>query len=100
AGGFRPHWGGLLGALSSLGRGELAERAKLLDQHFIEEGATSLLPGGADTPDWRVDPIPLILPPGEFDALAAGLAQRATLLEAVLQDVYGPQAPLAGGPLP
>ena len=80
--------------------GELAERAKLLDRHFLEEGATSLLPGGSNTPDWRCDPVPLILPPGEFDALAAGLAQRATLLEAVLQDVYGPQTLLAEGLLP
>ena len=100
AGGFRPHWRGLLGALSSLGRGELAERARLLDQHFLEEGATSLLPGGSNTPAWRCDPFPLILPPAEFDALAAGLAQRASLLEAVLHDVYGPQTLLAEGLLP
>lgn len=100
AGGFRPHWGGLLGALSSLGRGELAERARMLDQHFIEEGATSLLPGGSSLPAWRCDPVPLILPPAEFDALAAGLAQRASLLEAILQDVYGPQDLLAEGLLP
>ena len=73
---------------------------RLLDRHFLEEGATSLLPGGSNTPAWRCDPVPLILPPGEFDALAAGLAQRASLLEAVLQDVYGPQTLLAEGLLP
>ncbi|MCB4822607.1 circularly permuted type 2 ATP-grasp protein [Roseicella aerolata] len=100
AGGVRPHWGGLLGALGALGRGELAHRAALLDRHFLEEGATSLLPGGADAPAWRCDPVPLVLPPAEFDVLAAGLAQRAALLEAVLQDVYGPQTLLAEGALP
>ena len=100
AGGIRPHWSGLLGALSTLGRGELATRAALLDRHFLEEGATSLLPGPPDRPDWRCDPVPLMLPPGEFDALAKGLAQRASLLEAVLQDVYGPQRLLAEGVLP
>lgn len=100
AGGIRPHWGGLLGALAALGRGEIAERAALLDRHFEEEGATSLLPGGTDAPAWRCDPVPLILAAAEFDRLAAGLAQRATLLEAVLRDVYGPQALLAEGLLP
>jgi uncharacterized circularly permuted ATP-grasp superfamily protein len=100
AGGIRPHWGPLLGALAGLGRGELAGRAALLGRHFAEEGATSLLPGGSDTPGWRCDPVPLLLPAGEFDALAAGLAQRATLLEAVLQDIYGPQSLLAEGALP
>ncbi|TCZ63188.1 circularly permuted type 2 ATP-grasp protein [Roseicella aquatilis] len=100
AGGVRPHWGGLLGTLASLARGELAERAALLDRHFVEEGATSLLPGGGAGPGWRCDPVPLILAPAEFDHLAAGLAQRARLLEAVLQDVYGPQTLLAEGLLP
>ncbi|MEN0074488.1 MAG: circularly permuted type 2 ATP-grasp protein [Paracraurococcus sp.] len=100
AGGIRPHWGGLLGALSALGRGELAGRAALLDRHFVEEGATSLLPGESDMPAWRCDPVPMLLAPAEFDALAEGLAQRANLLEAVLQDVYGPQQLLAEGLLP
>ena len=33
----------------------LATRAALLDRHFLEEGATSLLPGPPDRPDWRCD---------------------------------------------
>jgi uncharacterized circularly permuted ATP-grasp superfamily protein len=105
SGGFRPHWRGLLGALAALGREGLAERALLLDRAFADEGMTSLLPGplatSAGSPaHWRCDPIPLILDPGEFDGIAAGLAQRARLLEAVLQDVYGAQRLLAEGALP
>ncbi|MFC7692853.1 circularly permuted type 2 ATP-grasp protein [Paeniroseomonas aquatica] len=103
AGGFRPQWRSLLGALADLGREALAERAVLLDRFFADEGVTSLLanPAAPDRPAaWRCDPIPLILPPAEFDTLEAGLAQRATLLEAVLQDVYGPQHLLAEGLLP
>lgn len=102
AGGFRPHWRPLLGALADLGREVLAERALLIDRFFADEGVTSLLAPQDGTPAaaWRCDPVPLILPPAEFDALEAGLAQRATLLEAVLQDVYGPQRLLAEGALP
>jgi uncharacterized circularly permuted ATP-grasp superfamily protein/uncharacterized alpha-E superfamily protein len=104
AGGFRPHWRGLLGALADLGRATLAERAVLLDRFFADEGMTSLLANPAtpeaDVAAWRCDPVPLILPAAEFDALEDGLAQRATLLEAVLRDVYGPQALLAEGALP
>jgi uncharacterized circularly permuted ATP-grasp superfamily protein/uncharacterized alpha-E superfamily protein len=40
------------------------------------------------------------LPAGEFASLAAGMAQRARLLEAVLADLYGPQSLLAEGLLP
>jgi uncharacterized circularly permuted ATP-grasp superfamily protein/uncharacterized alpha-E superfamily protein len=103
SGGFRPQWRSLLGALAALGREALAERALLLDRAFADEGMPSLLPGPAAAEaagPWRCDPIPLILAPAEFDAIAAGLAQRATLLEAVLQDVYGPQRLLAEGALP
>ncbi|WP_052389584.1 circularly permuted type 2 ATP-grasp protein [Belnapia moabensis] len=102
AGGFRPHWRPLLGALADLGREVLAERALLIDRFLADEGVTSLLAPqeGSPAAAWRCDPVPLILPPAEFDALEAGLAQRATLLEAVLQDVYGPQRLLAEGALP
>ncbi|SDE22184.1 circularly permuted type 2 ATP-grasp protein [Belnapia rosea] len=102
AGGFRPHWRPLLGALADLGRGVLAERALLIDRFFADEGVTSLLAPQDGTPatSWRCDPMPLILPAAEFATLEAGLAQRATLLEAVLQDVYGPQRLLAEGALP
>nr|WP_283949580.1 circularly permuted type 2 ATP-grasp protein [Limobrevibacterium gyesilva] len=49
---------------------------------------------------WRCDPIPLLIPQDEFTALEAGLAQRARLLEAILQDIYGKQTLLADGTLP
>ena len=45
-------------------------------------------PAASDAPAWRCDPVPLILPPGEFAALEAGLAQRAA-----------PAGGGAGGPL-
>ena len=99
AGGFRPHWRSLLGALADLGREALAERALLIDRFFADEGVTNLLPGEGPAP-WHCDPVPLILPAGEFDALEEALAQRASLLELVLRDVYGPQRLLADGALP
>jgi uncharacterized circularly permuted ATP-grasp superfamily protein/uncharacterized alpha-E superfamily protein len=98
-GGVRPHWRGLMGVLAGLGQGVLAERAARLDRLMAEEGITSLIPGAA--PDrWRCDPIPLPLPEAEFDVLAAGVAQRARLAEAMLADLYGPQRLVAEGALP
>ncbi len=98
-GGLRPHWRGLIGAYSALGAGGLRERAIRLDRAFEEEGVTSVLPG-ATALAWRCDPVPLPIPAAEFAALEAGLAQRARLLEAVLDDLYGPQTLLADGTLP
>lgn len=97
--GVRPHWRSLLSGLSSIGHAGLVERARTLDRIAAEEGITSLLPGASPGP-WRLDPIPLLLPAGEFAALAQGLAQRARLLDAVLTDVYGPQTLLSSGLLP
>jgi uncharacterized circularly permuted ATP-grasp superfamily protein/uncharacterized alpha-E superfamily protein len=98
-GSVRPHWRGVLGALSGLTGEALAQRAARMDRAFEEEGVTSLLPGAVASV-WRCDPMPLPLAGGEFALLEAGLAQRATLLDAVLADIYGPQTALAEGLLP
>ncbi len=100
-GGLRPHWRSLIGAFSALGDGGLRERGTRLDRAFEEEGVTSVLPGAtAAAHAWRCDPVPLPIPAREFADLAAGLAQRARLLEAILEDLYGPQSLLADGTLP
>ncbi len=90
-GGVRPHWRGVLGVLSSLDPAQLADRAVRLARAAEEEGAA---------PSWRLDPVPFPIPPNEFAAIEDGLCQRARLLEAVLADLYGPQALLASGAVP
>ncbi|NKC30898.1 circularly permuted type 2 ATP-grasp protein [Falsiroseomonas selenitidurans] len=99
---IRPHWRGLLGAFSSLGYPAVAERARRLDRAFEEEGVATVLADSATRTrrPWRCDPVPLILPAREFAVLEQGLAQRARLLAALLDDLYGPQTLLAQGLLP
>ena len=98
-GGLRPHWRGILGALSAFGNGGLAERQIRLDRAFEEEGVTAVLPG-AGANSWRCCPVPLPLPASEFASISQGLIQRARLLEAFLEDLYGPQTLLSQGLLP
>lgn len=112
AGGLRAHWRGVLASFGALGAGGLEERARRLERASEEEGlaafrpapslAASPLPaaGGAESPECLCDPLPLPIPSGEFAALEAGLAQRASLLEAVLADLYGPQRALAAAGVP
>lgn len=100
---LRPHWRALIGAIAGLGEGGLAERARRLDAAFEDEGIAAMLPGaapGLENAAWRCDPVPLPIPAREFAALEIGLAQRASLMEAVLGDLYGRQTLLADGILP
>ncbi|MBC9206840.1 circularly permuted type 2 ATP-grasp protein [Roseomonas aerophila] len=99
----RPHWRGVLAGFADLPPGGIEACARRMERAFEDEGVTSLLPGeapAAGQASWRCDPVPLVLPADEFAALSAGLAQRARLLEALLADLYGPQALLAEGLIP
>ncbi len=103
---IRPVWKPLLGAFSALGYGSLAQRARRLDRAFEEESVATVLEAsaagerGRTRRPWRCDAVPLILTAADFAALEAGLAQRARLLSAVLDDLYGPQTLLASGAVP
>ena len=61
--------------------------------HLIAaQGASYLYHDEADVSrPWRLDPVPLVLTTADWKPLAEGIAQRATLLDAVLADLYGPQ---------
>ena len=47
-------------------------------------------PQGMERP-WPLDMIPLLIPADEWETIEAGLIQRASLLNAILSDLYGPQ---------
>ncbi len=100
-GGLRPHWRPILGGLQGFGAGGLQERVRRLDRAFAEEGVTAVLPGVTEQARmWRCDPVPLPLSAAEFMLLEAGLRQRARLMSALIDDLYGPQATLRAGVLP
>ncbi len=95
----KPHWRTLLSSMFALGHEALAERQRLLDQAFAEEGITAILPGERAV-DWRCDPIPMVLSAAEFSVLECGLAQRARLMELILADLYGPRRLMSEGLIP
>jgi uncharacterized circularly permuted ATP-grasp superfamily protein/uncharacterized alpha-E superfamily protein len=97
-----PHAAPLGQALAALGPAELARRWQDARHLLRENGVTYTVyaaDGGAARP-WQLDPLPLPLDGPAFDRLAAGLTQRARLLELVLRDLYGPRRLLADGLVP
>ena len=57
-------------------------------------------PEGAVARPWSLELLPLLIEPADWAGIERGIRQRAQLLEAVLEDVYGPQRLLHEGLLP
>jgi uncharacterized circularly permuted ATP-grasp superfamily protein/uncharacterized alpha-E superfamily protein len=101
-GAVRPHWQVLDRALRAFGPGEMWRRWEQARQLIRQHGVTFNVYGdarGLERP-WPLDPVPVLLAPDEFASLAAGLAQRATLLDRLLADLYGPRRVLNEGLVP
>ena len=102
----RPTWRSFLAGLDDLDPRELGRRWRDA-QHIIRENGITYNVYG-DSPGrgagvtrlWDLDPIPLLISPGEAAILDAGLVQRARLLDLVARDLYGPQRLIADGFLP
>jgi uncharacterized circularly permuted ATP-grasp superfamily protein/uncharacterized alpha-E superfamily protein len=102
SGAVRPHWRRLFDQLQRSTPAQLAQRQALLARQIQENGVTYNVyadPKGADRP-WELDLLPHVIAADEWQQLAAGIAQRARLLNAVLADLYGPQRLIAEGLLP
>src|SRR5574343_1889864 len=101
-GSVRPHWQQFFSHLDAAAPADMQQRLEFGDRCIQENGVTYNVyadPNGADRP-WALDPLPLIIPPDEWAAVSAAVAQRATLLNAMLADLYGEQKLLAEGLLP
>jgi uncharacterized circularly permuted ATP-grasp superfamily protein/uncharacterized alpha-E superfamily protein len=88
--------------LDSLGAAELGRRWEHAQRLIHENGITYNTYGDVERTDrpWELDAIPLLFPAAEWTSLAAGLTQRARLLNQILADLYGPQRLLHKGLLP
>jgi len=96
---IRYHWQGILSVIRSL-PGGLGERVESARRQLEESGATVNLLDDRGAPRWTFDPLPFVVSPDEWSELETGLIQRARLLDAVLADLYGPQALLKERLLP
>ena len=98
----RPAWSQFVDGLEELGPAGLMQRCEQVQRLLRENGVTYNVYGASKDLErpWELDPLPLLLAEAEWQPLAAGLAQRARLLNALLADVYGPQTLLQTGVLP
>lgn len=98
---LRPHWQSFMGTLGPLDPELMAERWEEARRLLHQNGVTYNIygdPKGMERP-WPLDMVPLLIPAHEWKAVESGLTQRATLINAVLADLYGPQTLTRSGRL-
>lgn len=99
---LRPHWQTFMGTLGPLEPEIMAERWEEARRLLHQNGVTYNIygdPQGMERP-WPLDMIPLLVPNHEWKAIESGLIQRATLMNAVLADLYGAQTLIRDRRLP
>ncbi|MBU1566812.1 MAG: circularly permuted type 2 ATP-grasp protein [Proteobacteria bacterium] len=98
----RAHWLQLLSAFEAIGAVELKKYHERAKQMRHEDGATinPFDDPSQRTTSWDLDLVPLTISAAEWGEIEGGLIERATLLEKVLADLYGPQHLLKSGQLP
>ena len=102
AGGVRPHWRPLVDRLAGDGAETVRRGVDLARRLIVENGVTYNVYADAQGRDrpWVLDPLPLLLTAAEWHEIEQGVMQRARLMDALLGDLYGPQALLADGTIP
>ncbi|MBV8030066.1 MAG: circularly permuted type 2 ATP-grasp protein, partial [Betaproteobacteria bacterium] len=98
----RAHWKPVIDQLAAWPAERMRERVHAVASQVRENGVTYNVyadPQGADRP-WELDLLPMIVPQEEWAAIEGAIAQRATLLNRILVDVYGEQRLLKEGALP
>ena len=99
---LRAHWQGLLARLTPLDSKEMAERVEESTRLLRQNDVTYTIYGDPQNSErlWPLDIMPLLISADEWRAISAGVVQRARLLNALLQDIYGPRRMVAEGVLP
>ncbi|WP_404335625.1 circularly permuted type 2 ATP-grasp protein [Sphingomonas sp. MMS12-HWE2-04] len=93
-------WRDVLEELAGIGGDSLAAVRERAQRQAEDIGTGFRIAGEGEERRWPLSPVPLLIEKREWDAIAAGIVQRAELLEAVLADLYGEATLVHDGRLP
>ena len=96
----RDYWLSFLGEIAEYPDAEFRSRFSLATRHIRDTGVSYRVYGEENERSWPLNPLPLILGENEWAGIAAGVEQRARLMEALLRDLYGEASLMAAGALP
>jgi uncharacterized circularly permuted ATP-grasp superfamily protein/uncharacterized alpha-E superfamily protein len=96
----RDYWLHFLGDLAEYPAGQIKSRFSLATRHIRDTGVSYRIYGEENERAWPINPVPLILDQAEWAGIAAGVEQRASLMEALLRDIYGEARVVTDGAVP
>jgi uncharacterized circularly permuted ATP-grasp superfamily protein/uncharacterized alpha-E superfamily protein len=95
-----PAWNAAFEELAGRSGDDLGHARDRAQRHAEDIGTGFRIVGEGEERPWPLSPVPLLIAKDEWQGIAAGVAQRADLLEAVIADCYGEQRLVSGGYLP
>jgi uncharacterized circularly permuted ATP-grasp superfamily protein/uncharacterized alpha-E superfamily protein len=101
-GAIRPVWQRFFAHLSGMPEKELTERFTRADRYLRDAGVFYRAYGSTGSAEraWPLSHVPVLIDAREWEAVSAGLVQRADLLEAIVADIYSQNRLVADGVLP
>ncbi len=101
SGGVRPHWESMVRTWSTIGAAEIVRRQMVAERLLVAEGAGHVFHDDREIGvPWGLDPVPYVIGAAEWRRIERGLGQRTRVLDAVLDDLYGPRRLLLDGVIP
>jgi uncharacterized circularly permuted ATP-grasp superfamily protein/uncharacterized alpha-E superfamily protein len=97
---LQPIWNRFLESFSENDPGEITRSFANADRRIRDMGISYRVHGEANERAWPLERLPLLISQNEWRDIAAGVEQRARLMEAILADVYGAGRLAADGALP
>jgi uncharacterized circularly permuted ATP-grasp superfamily protein/uncharacterized alpha-E superfamily protein len=98
--GDRAPWLAALEELAATTGDSLDHARERAQQQAEDVGLGRRIPGENDERRWPLSPVPLLIASDEWQAIAAGIVERAELLETVTADLYGPGRLVSDGAIP
>lgn len=100
SGGLREHWHDISAFFERLGPAEIGRRWNQARKILHDNGVAYTVQTQGLLRSWELNPVPLRLAGDDWNFLARAIRQRARLLNAILEDVYGSQKLLADKQIP
>lgn len=95
-----PAWKVAFEELAAVAGDDLGHARERAQRQAEDIGTGFRILGDTEERPWPLSPIPLLIDSEEWDGIAAGVIQRAQLLEVILADLYGDATLVSRGHIP